>query len=134
MAKVKKDHVLIGKTFSKEKQLYRVQDVQQKIVYASKMIDEKTCQRGRPSKFELTEIVTILGISLQTLEAEAAQAAKPVVKIKPKPEDIVEEEAPIPAPKIPAPPTEEEQEAKRKSLANLMAMFPPDERATGDDW
>lgn len=133
MAKVKKDHVLIGKTFSKEKQLYRVQDVQQKIVYASKMIDEKTCQRGRPSKFDLSEIVTILGISLQTLEAEAAQAAKPVVKTKPKPEDIVEE-APIPAPKTPAVPTEEEQEAKRKSLANLIAMFPPDERATSDDW
>lgn len=133
MAKVKKDHVLIGRVFTKEGQLYRVQDVQQAIVYASKMIDDKTCQRGRPSKFDLTEVITILGISLQTLEAEAAQAAKPVVKVKIKPEEIVEE-APIPAPKAPSPPTEEELEAKRKSLANLMAMFPPDNRLTTDDW
>jgi hypothetical protein len=133
MAKVKKDHVLIGKTFTKEGQLYRVQDVQVKIVYASKMIDDKTCQRGRPSKFDIIDVVNILGISLQTLEAEAAQAAKPVIKVKLKPEEIIEEDPPIPAPKTPTL-TEEELEVRRKSVANLIAMFPPDERSTSDDW
>ena len=133
MAKPKKDHVLIGKTFSRQKQLYRIQDVQQKLVYASKMIDDKTCQRGRPSKFELSDVVAILGISLQTLEAEAVQAAKPVVKTKLKPEEIIEEGPPS-SPIAPPLASEAELEAKRKSVANLIALFPPDERASSDDW
>jgi hypothetical protein len=130
MAKVKSDHVLVDKTFTTKGQLYRVQDVQGTVVYASKMIDDKTCQRGRPSKFVLSDVMTLLGVSLASLEAAAVQA-KPV-KAKPKPEDIVEETAlPVPV-KVVAPPTEEELEAKRKSLANLLAMFP--DNATSADW
>jgi len=127
MAKAKSDHVLVGKTFTAKGQLYRVQDVQGTIVYASKMIDDKTCQRGRPSKFELPDIVTLLGVSLASLEAAAV---KPI-KVKPKPEEIVEE-VPAPLPAKIAPPTQEEIEAKKKSLANLLALFP--DISSSSDW
>jgi len=127
MAKAKSDHVLVGKTFTTKGQLYRVQDVQGTIVYASKMIDDKTCQRGRPSKFELPDIVTLLGVSLASLEAAAV---KPI-KVKPKPEEIVEE-VPAPLPAKIAPPTQEEIEAKKKSLANLLALFP--DISSSSDW
>ena len=130
MAKPKKNHVLIGKILTVKGQVYRVQDIQGKVVYASKMIDEKTCQRGRPSKFDLSEVLTILGMSMQALEAEVVEAAKPVVKAKPKPEEIVEEEpvAPAPVGKV----STEVQEERKKSLAAMLALFPGNE--TTGDW
>lgn len=131
MAKPKKNHVLIGKIFTAKGQVYRVQDIQQKVVYASKMIDEKSCQRGRPSKFDLSEVLSILGMTQQELEAEVTEAAKPVIKTKPKLEEIVEEEpVTLPAPVVAV--TEEEAEERKKSLASLLAMFPGGE--TTDDW
>jgi len=130
MAKPKSNHVLVGKVFTSKNQLYRVQDVQGSVVYASKMIDDKTCQRGRPRKFEIAEALTLLGMSLSAMEAETVKAAQ--AKVKPKPEEIVEEtEVLAPATKV-VPPTEEEIEAKRKSLANLLAMFP--DSTTTSDW
>ena len=130
MAKAKSDHPLVGKIFICDKQTYRVQDVQQQIVCASKMIDDKTCQRGRPSKFELNQVMSLLGVTTASLATEAATvaAAKAASKMRPKPEKI--EEPPIPTPAAPL--SDAELEARKKSLANLIAMFPPDDLNT--DW
>lgn len=128
MAKEKSNHPLVGRTFNTKDQLYRVQDVQDGTVFASKMIDDKTCQRGRPSKFPLPEIMTLMGVTSQSLASEAAAIAATKAAAKAKP---VKVEEPI-APPVAVPLTEEEIEAKRKSMANLLAMFPPDSLNT--DW
>ena len=128
MAKEKSNHPLIGRTFTSKGQLYRIQDVQNAVVFASKMIDDKTCQRGRPSKFDLPEVMGFLGVTAQSLASEAAAiaATKAASKLKP-----VKVEEPI-APPVSVPLTEEELEAKRKSLANLLALFPPED--LNSDW
>jgi len=125
MANEKSKHVLVGKIFISGDQKYRVQDIKQDVVFASKMIDDKTCQRGRPSKFTLNDVLKLLGMSFQELKVEVAEA-KASAKIKVSAPMVAEEDLesePQAAPNLP----ERSEEERAKSLARLMAFFPPSE-------
>lgn len=132
MAKNKTDHPLVGKIFLAENQKYRVQGVDGQTVFASKMIDDTTCQRGRPSKFELSKTMMILGLTMESLAAEAAASAakRAASKVRPKKIESAQPELPI----APTPPklSEEELEARKRSIANLIAMLP--DNTTTSDW
>jgi len=115
---------------------YKIQRVEKEGVYASKMVTETKCQKGRPSKFSHSDVAVFLGVDIEDLFTRPK-------KLAPRPENWDKAAKPIEGgidsvdeDKITPPmPTDAEIKAKEarkaKVVERLIEMFGTD---SADDW
>jgi len=137
----------LGTIFELRSKKYKIKKIDSNGVYASKMVDEDKCQKGRPSRFSYSDVATALNITVEQLkevpkpkaprtkqwaerEEREAQAEKETEKVsektpekpeKPNPDDGLTEE-----------------EKKAKAAARVLAVQKLfdllGDESTDDDW
>jgi len=116
MSKVKSNNALIGRTFVQGGQKYRIQKIEGQIVYASKMVSDDKCQKGRPNRFDLNKVLALIGV------VEAPPEPEPVVQEPIKMEDDDDELIDVIIPTK----VEKTEEERKNSLARLLALHGED--------
>jgi len=140
-----------GTVFELRGKRYKIQKINSDGVYASKMLDEHKCQKGRPSRFSHADVAISLNIAVEKLhelpkpkaprtkkwaereEKEAREKAE--VEKSEKVDEAEEEPEEIFTPEEKKAKTEEEKtkaERRAKSLQKLFDLL--DDDATVDDW
>lgn len=124
--------------FEVDNVFYKIRKVVDKGVYASKMVDNYRCQKGRPSKFTFELIAEKFDTTVQDLKEASGLIKKKLARPAESVEDDDLDYENI-APAKPAKPefvkpilTPEELEARKKCVEALFELI--DDKSTTLDW
>lgn len=141
-----------GTIFELRGKRYKIQKINSDGVYASKMLDEHKCQKGRPSRFSHIDVATSLNVAVEKLygppkpraprtikwaEREEKEAREKVEaeKVEESEEETENSEEDTLTPEEKKAKEEEEKakaEQRTKIIVKLFALLGDD--STDDDW